>query len=185
MLALLHHNNIGPHHHEEGFTLIETMVALAIFLIGIIGCYTLQIRSSSSNALANSVGASATWATYAVEGLLAKDYADPDFNDDGPPAFAGIAGLDATEGNADGVLYIRPDGSTSAVAAANDLYSVSWNIVEGTAAAAGSGQPVLAGTKQVRVVVIKKAGIGSGIHKGTPLAGVLYTHDYFKTSNNL
>lgn len=172
MLALFYRNNTGSQHQEEGFTLIETMVALGIFVIGIVGCYTLQFKSAGSNALANSVGASATWATYAVEELLARDYDDPAFNDDGPAAFAGIAGLDATEANADGALYIRPDGSTSAAAAANDLYSVSWNIMEGTEALAGTGQPLLAGTKQVRVVVFKKGGIGNG---------TLYTHDYYKT----
>lgn len=173
MLSLLHHHNAGSQHHEEGFTLIETMVALGIFVIGIVGCYTLQFKSAGSNALANSVGTSASWATYAVEELLAKEYDDPAFNDDD---VNGTAGLDDTEAAADGVLYIRPDGSTGAAAAANDLYSVSWNIAEGTAALAGTGQPVLAGSKQVRVVVIKKGGIGSG---------TLYTHDYFKTSATL
>lgn len=177
MLSLFHHHNAGSQHHEEGFTLIETMVALGIFVIGIVGCYTLQYRSSATNALANSVGTSATWATYAVEELLAKDYDDPAFNDDGAGG-AGTAGLDDTEASADGVLYIRPDGSTSAAAGANDLYSVSWNIAEGSDAAGvvATGQPVLAGSKQVRVVVVKKGGFGGGI---------LYIHDYFKTSATL
>lgn len=180
MQSLLRHRNTVSrnHNHEEGFTLIETMVALAIFVIGILGCYTLQYQASASNVLSNSVGTSATWATYAVEELLAKEYDHADFNDDGPVAFVGTAGLDETEANADGVLYIRLDGSTGAAATANDLYSVSWNIAEGTAAAVvpGTPQPVLAGTKQVRVVVVKKGGIGGG---------TLYTHDYFKTSANL
>lgn len=181
MLSLLRQRNTGSPHHEEGFTLVETMVALGIFVIGIIGCYRLQYQSTNSNAFANTVGTSATWATYAVEELLAKEYDDPDFNDDGAGG-AGTAGLNATEANADGVLYIKPDGSTNPAAGVNDLYSVSWNIVEGS-------PDVLAGTKQVRVVVKKKGGTGSGTRieiAGAPLEeGVIYTHDYFKTSATL
>ena len=170
MLSLVRHKNQVPHNDENGFTIIEVMVALAIFVIGIIGCYQLQLKSTGTNSLANSVGTAATWATYAVEQLLAKDY--DDLKDDGTGG-AGFAGLDETEGTADGVLYIRPNGSTGTATAAGDLYTVSWNIAEGTAAAAATGQPVLAGTKQIRVIVIKKGGIGKG---------TLYTHDYFKTS---
>lgn len=168
MFTLVRYKNQVPHNHENGFTLIEVMVALAIFVIGIIGIYQLQVKSTYTNALANHVGTAATWATYTVEQLLATDY--DDLNDDGTGG-AGSAGLDDTEGNADGVLYIRPNGSTGTATAAGDLYSVSWNIAEGTAA--GIGQPVLVGTKQIRVIVIKKGGIGKG---------TLYTHDYFKTS---
>ena len=172
MLSLVRQKNQDPHKHENGFTIIEVMVALAIFVIGIIGCYQLQLQSTNTNAQANSVGTAATWATYAVEQLLAKDYNDPDLDDDGTGS-AGFAGLDDTDGNADGVLYIRPNGSTGTATAAGDLYTVSWNIAEGTAAAAATGQPVLTAAKQIRVIVIKKVGLGKG---------TLYTHDYFKTS---
>jgi len=171
MLSLVRQKNQVPDNHQSGFTLIEVMVALAIFVIGIIGCYQLQLRSTHTNALANHVGTAATWATYAVEQLLAKTYDDSDLDDDGTGG-AGVAGLDDTEGNADSVLYIRPNGSTGTTAAAGDLYSVSWNIAEGT----GTGLGVLAGTKQIRVIVIKKGGIGKG---------TLYTHDYFKTPATL
>lgn len=169
MFSLVRHKNQVPHSHEDGFTIIEVMVALAIFVIGILGCYQLQIRSTQTNALANSVGTAATWATYAVEQLLAKDYDDPDLDDDGTGG-AGNAGLNATEGAADGVLSINPDGSTSPGVVANALYTVSWNVSEGGSADA------LAGTKLVRYIVIKKGGIGQG---------TLYTHNYYKTSDIL
>lgn len=173
MLSLIQHKNQVPHNDENGFTIIEVMVALAIFVIGIIGCYQLQLKSTHTNALANNVGTAATWATYAVEQLLAKKYND--LNDKGN----GFAGLDDTEGAADGFLYIKPDGSTGTTTSAGDLYSVSWNIAEGTApppVPPAPPQPVLAGIKQIRVIVIKKGGIGKG---------TLYTHDYFKTSDLL
>jgi len=176
MLLFCHHKNIVSPNHENGFTLIEVMVAIVIFTIGILGCYKLQLHTSYSNILANSVSNSATWATYTVEQLLAKDYDDSSLNDTVAGAYAGTGGLNATGANADGALYIRPDGSTNTSAAADDLYSVYWNVVEGTTGSAGTGQAVLAGTKQIRVIVIKNAGIGKG---------TLYTHDYFKTAATL
>jgi prepilin-type N-terminal cleavage/methylation domain-containing protein len=169
MFSLVRHKSQVPHSHEDGFTMIEVMVALAIFVIGILGCYQLQLRSTQTNALANSVGTAATWATYAVEQVLAKDYDDLDLKDDGTGG-AGNAGLNDTEGAADGVLSINPDGSTSPGVVANALYTVSWNVSEGASADA------LAGTKLVRYIVIKKGGIGQG---------TLYTHDYYKTSDIL
>lgn len=160
--------------NETGFTLTEVMIALAIFVIGIVGCYQLQIRSTRTNVIANSVGAAATWATYVVEEMVAKDIDDPallDDDDDGTPG-AGGGGLDETEGDADGVLYIRPDGSAGDAAGANDIYSVSWNVVDNE----DSPEETLAGTKKIRLIVTKRGGIGSG---------VLYTQDYFKTDANL
>ncbi len=73
-------------------------------------------------------------------------------------AGAAAAGLNDLEANADGVMYIHPDGSKSTTAAAGDLYSVSWDVVEGTAAETS----VLRGVKQVRVHVVRKGVIGSG-----------------------
>ena len=169
MFSLVRHKNQVPHSHEDGFTIIEAMVAIAIFAIGILGCYKLQTQSTQTNALANSVGTAATWATYAVEQLLAKDYDDPDLDDDGTGG-AGNAGLNAIEGAADGMLSINLDGSTSPGVVANALYTVSWNVSEGPSADA------LAGTKLVRFIVIKQGGIGQG---------TLYTHNYYKTSDVL
>ena len=169
MFSLVRHKNQVPHNDEDGFTIIEVTIALVVFIIGVLGCYQLQIHSTRTNSLANSVGTAATWATYAVEQLLAKDYDDADFNDDGTGG-AGNAGLNAIEGAADGVLYINPDGSTSTAVLANALYTVSWNVSE------GASTDALSGTKLIRYIVIKKGGVGQG---------TLYTHDYYKTSANI
>jgi len=169
MSLLVRHKNQVLHSHEDGFTMLEVMVALIIFVVGILGCYQLQIRSTLTNSLANSVGTAATWATYAVEQVLAKGYDDPDLDDDGTGG-AGNAGLNDTEGAADGVLSINPDGSTSPGVVANALYTVSWNVSEGPSADA------LDGTKLIRYIVIKKGGIGQG---------TLYTHNYYKTTDIL
>ncbi|KGO32700.1 hypothetical protein JT06_18900 [Desulfobulbus sp. Tol-SR] len=150
---------------EDGFSLIEAMVAMAILTVGIIGCYKMQLHSTHSNAMGERVSTSSNWAVYEVEELLGKEYDDSDLKDDGDD---GVAGLDDLEANADGVVYVKPDGAKSTSASANDLYSVSWNVVEGKA----TETSVLRDVKQVRVHVVRKGGIGSG---------KLYSHDYFKT----
>ncbi len=153
---------------QAGFSLIEAMVAMVIFTIAILGAYKMQLHSSHSNALGERVSTSTNWAVYANEEILGKDYTD-DFKDYAHgTGVKGAAGLDDLEANADYAIYIRPDGSKSTTSSATDLYSVSWNVAEGTA----TETSVLRDVKQVRVHVIRKGGIGTG---------ELYSHDYFKT----
>ena len=161
---------------QAGFSLIEAMVAIAIFTIGILGCYKMQLHSTHSNAMGERVSTSAHWAMYAIEEILGQEYDDDVFDDVHPPGapYSGSAGLDEFDDNADGVhnadgvLYIQPDGSKKTAPTGKDLYSVSWNVAEGTS----SDLTILRGVKQVRVHVVRKGGIGTG-H--------LYSHDYYKT----
>jgi len=153
---------------NRGFTLIEVLVSLAIFAMGIIACYTMQMRSASTAGRADSVAASSTWASYLIEDFMSLKYDDPLLDNDAGNAANGFLDIDDTAaGTPDGVRYIRPDGTVASAAAAGDLYSIYWNIAE--------DRP-LDGVKQVRVTVVKNDGLN---------AGVLYSHDYFKSNENL
>ena len=153
---------------QQGFTLIEVMVALVIFLIAIIGCYTLQMNSSFSNTRSNSMAAASTWAQYWAEDLLARQYTnyyiDPLlFNQHGNATV--VPHLDdATNATADGVVYIGTDNSVSMNPAVipPHLYVLYWNIVD--------NRP-LNNIKQIRIIVRKDSGLNRGR---------LYTQDYFK-----
>jgi prepilin-type N-terminal cleavage/methylation domain-containing protein len=155
---------------QRGFTLIEVLVALAIFAIGIVACYTMQVRSSGTTIRANSVSTSANWATYRIEQLVAKGYSDKDwYNDDGDGSNDkpdGIADIDSTI-KPDGQLRIQPDGNTGSTAGTNDLYSIYWNVA--------NDSPV-EGIKQIRMIVFKNRGLNKGM---------LYSHDYFKSNENM
>ncbi len=81
MRMSLHYNREGRL-SQAGFSLIEAMVAMAIFTIGILGCYRMQLQSVHSNAVAERVSTASHWAAYAIEELLDKDYDHADFDDD-------------------------------------------------------------------------------------------------------
>ncbi len=61
---------------EEGFTLTEAMIAIAIIAIGVMGMYTLQISSINSNSRANRITISTDIATDKIEELMAMSYTD-------------------------------------------------------------------------------------------------------------
>ncbi|MCI5136460.1 MAG: prepilin-type N-terminal cleavage/methylation domain-containing protein, partial [Candidatus Electrothrix sp. AW2] len=63
---------------EEGFTLIETIIAMAIFTIGILGLFGMQTAAIKENLAANSISTSSTWAADRVEALLSLKYTDDD-----------------------------------------------------------------------------------------------------------
>jgi len=166
---------------QRGFTLIEVMVALAIFAIGIVACYTMQVRSSGTTIRANSVSTSANWATYNVEGLLAEHYINASVtsshedqweNNKGDDPGNGSDDIDDTDqpgDKPDGVMHISTDGSASideSNVTSGDHYTVFWNVADDTP---------LEGVKHIRVIVKKNRGLNSG---------VLYSHDFYKTLEN-
>ena len=67
-----------PEKAGSGFTLIEVVIALAIFTIGILAVFSLQISSIGGNAAARGVTENVTAAAAKVEELMAVDYDDLD-----------------------------------------------------------------------------------------------------------
>jgi len=65
-------------HH--GFTLIEVLIAMAIFSIGILAVGAMQISSTNSNAGARIQTEEYTWVVDQIERLTGLDYNDPDLD---------------------------------------------------------------------------------------------------------
>ena len=152
---------------QRGFTLIEVLVSLAIFAIGIIACYAMQVRSTATAGRANSVATSSTWATYLMEDFLTLDYTDPLLENSKGDTANGLTNIDDTAtGNPDGTMHVRPNGTVGSTSVAGDLYSVYWNVAD--------NRP-MEGLKQIRITVVKNNGLS---------AGVLYSQDYYKLNPN-
>lgn len=62
---------------QQGFTLIETMIALVLLVIGIMSIYTMQISSLNGNAKANRIVTATAAAADSYERLLNVPYDDP------------------------------------------------------------------------------------------------------------
>ena len=65
---------------ERGFTLIEVLIAMAIFSIGILGVGTMQLRSTGGNTNARIGTEASVWAQDTVETLMLLPFTDAAFN---------------------------------------------------------------------------------------------------------
>ncbi len=61
---------------QAGFTLIETLIAMAIFTIGILGLFGMQTAAIKGNLAANNITTGSTWAAEQVEQLISLKYTD-------------------------------------------------------------------------------------------------------------
>ncbi|MCI5130408.1 MAG: prepilin-type N-terminal cleavage/methylation domain-containing protein [Candidatus Electrothrix sp. EH2] len=59
---------------QDGFTLIETIIAMAIFTIGILGLFGMQTAAIKKNLAGNNITTGSTWASSKVEELIALNY---------------------------------------------------------------------------------------------------------------
>ncbi len=101
-----------------GFTIIEVMIAMLVFAIGILGVVTMQTSSVSGNAKARYISEAANYAANRVEILLNTDYSKI---------------VDRTHDGLNGLDYV---GITPATKAADysanspdGLYTIYWNVV--------------------------------------------------------
>lgn len=135
--------------NTDGFTLLEVVIALAIFSVSIIALYTIQTGTINQNSRASRITTADSWASEKIEDLISEDYDDvKDTDDDGK------AGLShSTTATADG-NEVSQDG----------VYTMVWNVAE---------DHPLPNTKTIRVIVTnRKGGVGSLVdleyikHKG-------------------
>jgi len=66
--------------NNEGYTLIETMIAIAIFAIGFLAIASLQIAASKNNRAGSDYTQATTIATDRMERLMALPYSDGDLD---------------------------------------------------------------------------------------------------------
>ena len=71
---------ISKEKYDSGYTLIETMIAIAIFAIGFLAIASLQIAASKTNRAGSDYTQATTIATDRMERLMALPYDDGDLD---------------------------------------------------------------------------------------------------------
>lgn len=124
---------------EKGFTLIETIVALFVFTVGILALNQMQVMSIYSNSDASGLTGASSWAAGQVENILRLDYDDPLLADDGDgvnPAGAGDGtgedtvpndGID-DDGGDFGLNNITAISADGFLASPDGNFMIYWNV---------------------------------------------------------
>lgn len=68
------------YHGEAAFTLIEVLIALVVFAVGILGVALMQMTAIRGNNIANQVSEASVFATDQLERILTWEYNDPRLN---------------------------------------------------------------------------------------------------------
>ena len=63
--------------NNEGFTLIEVLIAISIFAFGLLSVAAMQISAIQVNSTAGQITTRSTWAQDKLEELMALPYTDP------------------------------------------------------------------------------------------------------------
>ena len=71
------HMNRYPFDDQRGFTIVEVLIAMAIFAIGILGVAAMQLTSVKSNASAGNLTANTFVGEDRVETIMSVPYSDP------------------------------------------------------------------------------------------------------------
>jgi type IV pilus assembly protein PilV len=106
--------------YQTGFTIIEVLIAITIFAIGILAVVTMQTTSVNGNAKARQISEETTWASDQIEQLLVRDYA---LIVDGAGTTNGLPGL-----NDGGITPGTTADSGPAITSPDGKYSIYWNV---------------------------------------------------------
>ncbi|MGD9244039.1 MAG: prepilin-type N-terminal cleavage/methylation domain-containing protein [Desulfobacterales bacterium] len=101
----------GKPKKDEGFTLIEVLIAVSIFAIGLLAVAVMQTSAIKVNSSAAKITTSMTWAQDKMEELMALSYSDHQLEDLGDPP----SGTDSQ-----GELHQETSGN----------YTISWTVTD-------------------------------------------------------
>ena len=107
--------------NQSGFTLIEILIALAIFTIGILSVNAMQTASIKGNGLANRITISTCWMSDRVEQIMGTSY--DDLNDDDGDGDAALNDFGCCPGDG---CAAEADGCDTT----KDNYTIFWNVAE-------------------------------------------------------
>lgn len=122
---------------QNGFTLIEVMIAIALLSIGILGMATMQITSMKGNNIAGQLTEGSIWAMNRLEQIMALSYDDPKIS----------AGTNQPAADSDG-LDNDNDGQIDEAGESGNI-SIQWQVVD--------DYPII-DTKKIEITVTQGTG---------------------------
>lgn len=131
---------------ENGFTLLEVLIAISILTFGLLALAKMQISAIQGAAAAFDLTESTNCATIKIEDLINKSYNDSDLVDQDDPK-DGTAGLTAVGADADFSATCSNEKETA-------NYTLYWNVAEDSP---------LTGSKTVNVIVQWESKMGDAI----------------------
>ena len=135
---------------QAGFTLLEVLIALVIFSIGILGVNAMQLTSITGNSKANIISEASNLASDRIEQAMAMPYnSDSNMKDDDGDGLIDAADdkeryVDVNGNGSTGLNDSPPNTDIGPIASADGKYQIYWNVAVDF--------PV-AGAKTIRVVV--------------------------------
>jgi len=118
--------------NQNAFSLIEILIAIAIFSIGMLAVVSLQISSMNVNASSRSLTDATAMASERMERLLALPYNNNNLTDTDGDGDAGLGDIGEDDNNAD-------------FQETNGIYNIFWNIAE---------NQFINDTKTIRVIAV-------------------------------
>lgn len=119
-------NVLSNINNKAGFTVLEVLIALVIFAVGILGVATMQVSSIQGNSKGRQISEATDVVSSQIEMLLSLDYADiVDTNGNGTGQDLDGDGVDDDGGN------FGLDDNTLATADGSDVvdgYTLFWNV---------------------------------------------------------
>jgi len=126
---------------EEGYTLIEILIAIAILAFGLLAVATMQVTAIKTNAIASGISQGLTLGQTKVEELMNLAYSALNDTDlDGTDEDADDDGIDDDGGN----FGLNDTGNDSDNEEPNGRYTIYWNVAV--------NEPVIS-SKTIRVIV--------------------------------
>ena len=100
---------------DQGFTLIEVLIAITIFAVGLLAVAAMQASAIRVNSTAGQITTRMTWAQDKLEELMALPYSDHLIEDLGDPP-------SGTDSEGESHQETTPDG----------IYTISWTVTDDT-----------------------------------------------------
>ena len=98
---------------DQGFTLIEVLIAITIFAVGLLAVATMQVSAIRVNSTAGQITTRMTWAQDKLEKLIALPYSDHLLEDIGDPP----SGVDS-------------EGESHQETTSDGIYTISWAVTD-------------------------------------------------------